>query len=100
MSSRFIFDRLSDVSDNSSNNGPGSSLTESVCSLSVRPRIEANCLSVFCASTISIPSSADLFIETGWVGVEDRNFDLGNNAKLEMDSQGSWKTQIGFRHRL
>jgi len=48
----------------------------------------------------SVSDEADLFVETGWVGIEDRNYDLGNNATLDFDSQGSWKTQIGFRHRF
>ena len=48
----------------------------------------------------SVSDEADLFVETGWVGINDRSYDLGDNATLDFDSQGSWKTQIGFRHRF
>ncbi|WP_269621718.1 outer membrane protein [Prochlorococcus marinus] len=49
---------------------------------------------------VNVSDAVDVFIETGWVGVGDQTFDLGNNAKLDVDSTGAWKTQIGFRHRL
>ncbi len=42
----------------------------------------------------------DLFVEAGWLGIANREFDLGSSNTIDMDGTGVFTTKIGFRYRM